>query len=206
MSANNWGEWRRHYKTFQTDSALLNQKNRPKLGVRQGAPLTFSSQKGAVMQNLENPQATEVSEDVTIRPSSPDSDLLNQKNPPKIGIRQGAPLTFFSQKGVVMQNLENPQATEVNETILPLCCQSGLLLNLRNPLIEVSRGLTLAFPCHESSLLLNQYQPKSNQNKLNKKIKNILLESLRPEKKYKIKNWKKWKIFYSNHQNTWKKI
>ena len=158
-------------RPFSPDSASLNQKNPPKLEVRQGAPLTFSSQKGAVMQNLENPQIVEVSDDVTIRPSSPDSALLNQKNPHKNGVRQGAPLTFFSQKGVVMQNLENPQVTEVNDAILQHCCQSGILLNLRNPLIEVSRGSTLAFPFHESSLLLNQYQPKSNQNKLNKKNK-----------------------------------
>ena len=158
-------------RPFSPDSASLNQKNPPKLEVRQGAPLTFSSQKGAVMHNLENPQIVEVSEVVTMRPSSPDSASLNQKNPPKLEVRQGAPLTFSSQKGAVMQNLENPQVTEVNDAILQHCCQSGILLNLRNPHIEVSRGSTLAFPYHESSLLLNQYQPKSNQNKLNQKNK-----------------------------------
>ena len=31
------------------------------------------------------PQTIEVSEDVTMRPFSPDSASLNQKNPPKIG-------------------------------------------------------------------------------------------------------------------------
>ena len=116
-------------------------------------------------------QTIEVSEDVTMRPFSPDSASLYQKNPPKLEVRQGAPLTFSSQKGAVMQNLENPQVTEVNDAILQHCCQSGILLNLRNPQIEVSRGSTLAFPYHESSLLLNQYQPKSNQNKLNQKNK-----------------------------------
>ena len=103
-----------------------------------------------------------------MRHFSPDSASLKQKNPPKIGVRQGAPLTFSSQKGAVMHNQEKPQATEVIGAILTLSCQRGLLLNQKNPLIEVCRGSTFAFRCQMSSLLFNQYQPKCNQNIINK--------------------------------------